>query len=196
MPKPPTFPVLYDDVLQISITNLKEWGYFDQEQISPGTIKWSRNGERRAAIDIVVNTLDIPNYVELKYTYGDEPRRYKVLIVKVPSNLKNGSLKYFLCPQTNKRCRKLYLVDGYFFHQKAFKGMYERQTWSKSYRDIDKAFGAGFYLDKLCAELYKKGFKRFYKGKPTKRYLWLRQKIERIERNSFTLMKERFDFDD
>lgn len=38
MPKPHTFPTLYNDVLQISITKLKEWEYLNPEQL-PETLK-------------------------------------------------------------------------------------------------------------------------------------------------------------
>ena len=33
MAKIPTYPTLFDDVLKISITKLKEWNYLDSESI-------------------------------------------------------------------------------------------------------------------------------------------------------------------
>ncbi len=47
MPKPQTFPDLYDDALQLNISKLKEWGYLEQEQIKSGTINWSSSGNKR-----------------------------------------------------------------------------------------------------------------------------------------------------
>ena len=38
MAKFPTFPTLYNEALQISITKLKEWEYLNPEQIKSGTI--------------------------------------------------------------------------------------------------------------------------------------------------------------
>tara|TARA_B110000967_G_scaffold89117_1_gene91690 strand:- start:8 stop:592 length:585 start_codon:yes stop_codon:yes gene_type:complete len=177
MPKPHTFPVLYNDVLQINITKLKEWEYLNSEQVKSGKITWSRNGNRTGCISITVSTKSEQPYIELDYKSNDEPRNYKVRLVSMPSNLGKGIVWYFLCPQTNKRCRKLYLIGGYFLHREAFNGcMYESQTRSKNYRQMDKSFGAFFKTDELYSQLYQKHFKKTYAGKPTKRY----QKIKKL----------------
>ena len=100
----------------------------------------------------------------------------------MPSNLGKGIIWYFLCPKTNNRCRKLYLVDGLFLHREAFTGcMYESQTVSKKYRQIEKKFGAYFDSDILFEQLHKKYFKRTYKGKLTKRFLRIESKLKRAE---------------
>jgi hypothetical protein len=182
MPKFPTFPTLYDEVLQISITKLKEWSYLNPEQIKSGTITWSRNGNPIGSISIQVNTHSEQPYIELDYKYRDEPRNYKVRLVSIPSNLGKGLIWYFLCPQTKKRCRKLYSIGGYFLHREAFKGcMYETQTQSKKYRQLDKILGAYLKSDNLYSELYKKNFKKTYAGKPTKRYLRIMEQIQKAE---------------
>ena len=70
-------------------------------------------------------------YIELDYNYRDKPQNYKVNLVRVPSNLGKDFVWYFHCPKTNKRCRKLYSVNGMFLHREAYKGcMYETQTYS------------------------------------------------------------------
>lgn len=182
MPKPNTFPTLYNEVLQITITKLKEWGYLKPEQIKSGTINWSRNGNTRGSISISVNTHNEQLYVELDYKYKDEPRKYKVYLVSIPSNLIKGKIWYFICPQTKKRCRKLYSIGGYFLHREAFNGcMYESQTQSKNYRQLDKTLGAFFKSDNLYSELYKKHFKKWYAGKPTKKYLRIMKQIQKAE---------------
>jgi len=183
MPKFPTFPTLYNEALQIDISKLKGWGYIDPEQIKSGTLNWSRNGNQRGSISIKVNTQNLTKpYIELDYKYRDEPRNYKVRLVSMPSNLGKGLIWYFLCPQTNKRCRKLYLIGGYFLHREAFNGcMYETQTQSKKYREIDKKFGAYFKIDNLYSQLYQKHFKKTYAGKPTKKYLRIMEQIQKAE---------------
>lgn len=182
MPKIHTFPTLYDEVLQISITKLKEWGYLEPNQIKTGTITWSRNGNTTGSISIKVNINNKLSYIELDYKYRAEPRKYKVGLVSMPSNLGIGLIWYFHCPQTHKLCRKLYSIDGYFYHRTAFQGcMYETQTQSKRFRQLDKTFGAYYKLDSLYSELYKKHFKRTYAGKPTKRYLRIMEQIQRAE---------------
>jgi hypothetical protein len=133
MPKPHTFPTLYNDVLQISITKLKEWEYLNPEQLKSGTITWSRNDNKRGSISITVNTKSEKPHIELDYKSNDEPQNYKVQLVSIPSNLGKGVVWYFLCPETNKRCRKLYSIEGYFLHREAFKGcMYESQRKERS----------------------------------------------------------------
>ena len=182
MPKPHTFPTLYNEALQISISKLKEWEYLNPEQIKSGTLTWSRNGNKTGSISIRVNTHREQPYIELDYKYRDEPRNYKVRLVSMPSNLGKGLIWYFLCPQTNKRCRKLYSIGGYFLHREAFNGcMYETQTQSKKYRQLDKTFGVYFKIDDLYSQLYQKHFKKTYAGKPTKKYLRIMEQIQKAE---------------
>lgn len=182
MPKPHTFPTLYNEALQIHISKLKGWGYLDPEQIKSGTLNWSRNGNPTGSISIQVNTHSEQPYIELDYKYRDEPRNYKVYLTSTPSNLNKGEIWYFICPQTKKRCRKLYSIGGYFLHREAFNGcMYETQTQSKKYRQLDKTLRAYFKSDNLYSELYKKNFKKTYAGKPTQRYLRIMEQIQKAE---------------
>jgi len=182
MPKPHTFPTLYNEALQIHISKLKGWGYLDPEQIKSGTLNWSRNGNPTGSISILVNTHSEQPYIELDYKYRDEPRNYKVSLTSTPSNLNKGEIWYFICPQTKKRCRKLYSIGGYFLHREAFNGcMYETQTQSKKYRQLDKTLGVYFKSDNLYSEMYKKNFKKTYAGKPTKRYLRIMEQIQKAE---------------
>jgi len=186
MPKFSTFPTLYNEALQINISKLKEWGYLKHGHIKSGTINWSRNGNPTGSISIEVNTNGEQPYIELDYKYRDEPRNYKVYLTSTPSNLNRGEIWYFICPHTNKRCRKLYSIGGYFLHREAFKGcMYESQIQSKRYRELDKTFGAYFKSDDLYSQLYKKHFKKYYAGKPTKKYLQLMKQIQKTESISY-----------
>lgn len=182
MPKPHTFPTLYNKALQIHISKLKGWGYLDPEQIKSGTLNWSRNGNPTGSISIQVNTKSEQPYIELDYKYRDEPRNYKVYLTSTLSNLNRGVIWYFICPQTTKRCRKLYSIGGYFLHREAFNGcMYETQPQSKKYRQLDKTLGAYFKSDNLYSELYKKNFKKTYAGKPTKKYLRIMEQIQKAK---------------
>jgi hypothetical protein len=190
MPKPYTFPTLFNEALQLNISKLKEWGYLNPEQISISTINWSSNGNQTGSISIMVNTHSEQPYIKLDYKYRGEPRNYKVRLVYVPSNLGKGVIWYFLCPQTNKRCRKLYLIGGYFLHREAFNGcMYESQTQSKKYRQLDKTLGVYFRTDDLYSQLYKKHFKKTYAGRPTKRYLRIMEQIKKAESISYQEIK-------
>ena len=46
---------------------------------------------------------------------------------------------------------------------------------------MDKTLGVYYGVDKLYTELYKKNFKRYYAGKPTKRYLRIMEQIKKAE---------------
>ena len=182
MPKPYTFPTLYNEALQLSISKLKGWGYLAPGQIKSGTINWSRHGESTGSISITANTRSEQPYIELDYKYRDEPRKYKVYLTSTPSNLNRGEIWYFICPQTKKRCRKLYSIGGYFLHREAFNGcMYKKQTQSKKFRQLDKILELYFRTDQLFKQLYKKHFKKQYAGKPTKRYLRIMEQIHKAE---------------
>lgn len=182
MPKPHTFPTLYNEALQIHISKLKGWGYLKPEQNKSGTLNWSRNGNPTGSISIKVNTHSEQSYIELDYKYRDEPRNYKVYLTSTPSNLNRGEIWYFICPQTKKHCRKLYSIGGYFLHREAFNGcMYESQIQSKKSRQLDKTLGAYFRTDDLYSQLYQKHFKKTYAGKPTKKYLRIMEQIQKAE---------------
>jgi len=186
MPKPHTFPTLYDEVKTVSITFLTKHGYLKPNQLKASSVHWSRNGENIGSISIGVCTHSENLFLELDYKCNQVPIKYKVQLVSVPSNLGKGVIWYFVCPRTGKRCRKLYLADTYFYHREAFKGcMYEKQTQSKKSRYLDKMLGAYFKTDQLYEQLYKKNFKKQYAGKPTKNYLKLTQQIQKAESVSY-----------
>ena len=147
---------------------------------------WTRNGLKIAAISLaIVMHHPGPFYVEIDYLCEKVPMRYKVRLVAVPSNLGRGEIWYFVCPSTNKRCRKLYLVGGLFLHRTAHpEALYELQTWSKATRTEAKhPVYQGLYADHIYQKIYIKYFKRTYKGKPTKRYLRLLKGLEKLDRN-------------
>ena len=182
MPKPHTFPTLYDEVKTVSISFLTKHRYLKPNQWQSGTVTWSRNGNKTGSISIQVNIQSEQPYIELDYKCNEAPIKYRVQLVSAPSNLGKGVVWYFVCPRTGKRCRKLYLADTYFYHRSAFNGcMYGTQTQSKKNRFFDKTLGVYFKSDNLYSELYKKHFKKTYAGKPTKRYLRIMEQIQKAE---------------
>lgn len=179
MPKPYTFPTLYNDALQIDINKLKRWGYLKANQEKKGTLNWSRNGNLIGSITIIANTIEEKPYIVLDYNYKGDSRHYQVYIGSKLSNLNKAKIEFFICPKTNKHCRKLYSIGGMFLHREAFKGcMYESQTKSKAYRELERLY----IDDSLYNELNKKYFKQTYAGMPTKRYLSIMNKINKVER--------------
>jgi hypothetical protein len=182
MPKPCTFPTLYDELKTVSISFLTKHGYLKPNHWQSGSVTWSRNGNKTDSISIRVSTKPESPYLELNYKCNEAPINYRVQLVSALSNLGKGVVWYFVCPRTGKRCRKLYLADTYFYHRSAFRGcMYEKQTQSKKCRYLHKTLGVSLRTDQLFEQLYKKHFKKQYSGKPTKKYLKLTQQIQRAE---------------
>jgi hypothetical protein len=182
MPKPHTFPTLFDEVKTISISFLTKHSYLKPNQLKAGSVHWSRNGENIGSISIKVCTYYENSFIEFDYKCNQQPVKYTVQLVSALSNLGKGFVWFFICPRTGKRCRKLYLADTYFYHRSAFRGcMYEKQTQSKKNRYLNKALGAYFETDQLYEQLYKKHLKKQYAGKPTKKYLKLTQQIQKAE---------------
>lgn len=174
MPKPHTLPTLYDECKTVSISFLSKHGYLKANQWQSGTITWSRNGSKTGSISIRVNTQSESPYLEIDYKSNDTPINYQVPLVSIPSNIGKGVIWYFICPHTQKRCRKLYLVAGHFYHRSAFRGcMYDKQTQSHKNRWLCNQFDKLFNSEKAYEQIYSKHFKKQYNGKPTKRYLKL-----------------------
>ncbi len=178
MPKPHTFPILFDNLISINIKSLTKPNLLKPNQNNNGSFTWSRNGLQVGAISFSLNINDNISFIELNYKCNEVPIKYSIELEPVISNLKKGLVWYFVCPQTLKRCRKLYLVNGYFLHRTVAKtGMYESQTLSKRYRQQFKLMGLNYKSENSYCELYKKNFKKTYAGKPTKRYLRIMEQI-------------------
>lgn len=181
MAKFPTYPTLYDDLKTVSISFLTKHGYLKPNLWQSGTINWSRNGNKTGSISIVVNTQTESPYLELDYKCNEAPINYRVQLISAPSNLGKGIVWYFVCPNTGKRCRKLYLADTYFYHRSAFRGcMYEIQTKSKKDRQMTQKYKP-LYKGNEYDQLQAKYFKAYYNGEPTKRFLRIMKVIRRAE---------------
>jgi hypothetical protein len=188
MGKIPTNVILFDSVYKINIKDLKKWGYLEPNQHKDGIITWYSNNEKTGSISIGSVMYESP-HIELSYTWNGQQTKYTIDLVCINSNLGIGKIWYFLCPITHKRCRILYQVHRYFYHRTSFNGcMYESQTQSKYLRLLNNTFGISYKIDNLYKELYSKHFKRYYAGKPTKRFLKLKRQIdyyEKIDKNNF-----------
>ena len=183
MPKHLTGPYLFDEQKSISTVKLREWGYLQNNSHKSGTVTWTTNGNKTGSIGIVV-TMNYPVFkIRLHYHCDGKEVNYSLDLVSVSSNLGKGVIWYFVCPFTGVRCRKLHLIKGKFQHRSALpEGMYSKQCHSKHWRNIEKIYGSYFDQDKNYEQLYKKHFKKYYNGKPTKKYKRLTAEIDRADR--------------
>jgi hypothetical protein len=175
MSRPPSFPATYDSALVLNISTLVQAGRLDCS-LCTGVITWSSRGEQTGRIGYTIkrpfrDSTDAE--IRLHYQTSGEERDYTIYLQALTSNLGAGLVWYFICPVTNKRCRKLYAVGSgaYFLHRSAYRGVYyDSQIRSKYARYLDSSLGAYFKSDKAYDEIYSKGFTKYYRGKPTKRY--------------------------
>jgi hypothetical protein len=173
-----TIPDLFDDCKTVSITKLKACGYLQICTQQWGNITWSRNEQQTAAISFSIIIDRNWGMLTFDYNCDKEPIKYHVDIISKRSNLGNGLLWFFVCPKTGKHCRILHLASKHFLHRTAFKSyMYEVQTMSKNTRGLTKTLYKSLIDEKYYEEMYSKHFKKYYNGKPTKRYLSLLSKV-------------------
>lgn len=175
--------MIIDDLRHINISDLKKWRYLEMNSVKSGVLNW-RNRFDEVTSSINIKTVCYPEnkYLQLQYKCNGTDYNYKVNFLSVPSNLGFGNVLYFECPYTKKRCRKLHLINSVFMHRSALKyGIYESQTRSKSFRLLYQVSLKFFELDNLYLELYTSNFKKYYKGKKTKKYKRILDKIKKIE---------------
>tara|TARA_R110001606_G_scaffold384727_1_gene547796 strand:- start:145 stop:738 length:594 start_codon:yes stop_codon:yes gene_type:complete len=185
MPKPIKQPFIIDTAKTITIADLKRFDYLKPHNQKNGSIKWSENGIETSSCSVNVLINENSGILFLNYKCNGKKYFYEVQIISKVSNLGKGKLFYFICPFTLKVCRKLHLYNGRFIHSSAISnGMYSKQIHTKKWREMERIYGNYFDKDKYYDILHSKHFKKFYNGKPTKRYLMLMDKIN--DANTFS----------
>jgi len=161
MSRIPTFPDCFDEVKQVTITGLKRLGYLQPNQKVNGSIHWTRGDKPSGSIGLTVNLPE--RYIDFDYEYGETPIHYRVRLESIPKHF-GGCEWYFICPETNRRCRKLYGIGERFLSRFAFpSARYSIQTYSKKVSGMSRVLRLSEFMVKPYA-------KRMYKGKLTKRY--------------------------
>lgn len=61
----------------------------------------------------------------------------QIKLVSTPSNLGNGDTLFFICPDTQKKCRKLYLYENSFVSRYAIPHLYKKCNRSRKWRIFD-----------------------------------------------------------
>lgn len=172
-------PILYDFCKQLSVSDLKKWNYLKPNQLKEGVIKFTSHYYEIFEVVIKVSTDLVNPFIELKYSISNTEINYRINFEFLPSNLGKGNIWYFKCPRSNTRCRKLYFINGYFQHRTAYEnGYYQTQTLGTKDKYLIRQFDKLQKSNKAKSQLNSKYFKRYYKGKPTKRYLKILEDIE------------------
>lgn len=181
MPRHSNYPITYEDCKSIEIKILKKNNYLQSNQINKCIIRWYINEETTGRIQVIVNTMTDKPYVVLIYKLNEQSIEYKVQLVSERSNLGLGEIWYFICPFTNKRCRKLYLLNKYFSHRNRCKEVfYEKQLLSKSNRKSLGIFRKIDQINNAIEETKSKHFRMYYNKVKTKRLVKLRKIINQV----------------
>jgi hypothetical protein len=171
-----SYPTILDELKEFDISFLSKHHYLIPNNSKIGGITWTYANGNKNNIEIKTDINKTDGVIVLRYTFNDtEKIDYQIRLITRPSNLGTGLIWFFLCPFTDKVCRRLHLINGYFKHRSALSNdIYQSQIESKKWRVWSK------YIcnDNLYSELYSKSFKRYYNGKPTKRYLRLTKIVE------------------
>ena len=179
MPRTTNYPCLLDESLTLKIKDLKRFGLLEKNKAFKTSMRWTSVTGSVSEISIKVDNRK--NLITLDYSFRGSAISYSIRVTKIQSNLGRGVIYYFICPNTQKLCRNLYLVGGYFLHRTATKNvMYSSQIKSKSERNIKKFFDNALKKDALLDELYSKNFKSYYNKKPTKRFLVIIKELKKL----------------
>jgi hypothetical protein len=161
--------VVIDETRRLNMARLVQMGYMQPGHKVKGVLEWSENFKIGAWVGI--RKSEVTGIMVLEYTCKGEDIIYHVDIVSRRSNLPNRALIwYFVCPSTDKVCRKLFFNGRVFVHQSALQGLYQCQTLSRKMRDSDKLFEYLLGPNDIYKQLQQKHLKRFYRGKMTKKY--------------------------
>jgi hypothetical protein len=186
MPKPPTDPPIINNLLNISIRRLRQRGLLHRDGPTEAELNWANafTKEVTHSIGIVVFTRTSNPYISLNYSIGKEDYNFSIPMVKVLSNLRKGHVWYFLCPKTNRKCSKLFLLDSDFVSRKAVLeagGVYQCNLRQMRYRTMQNENKRIMRLIETIKEPLKPYFMGEYNGRPTKRQLRINRAWDKLK---------------
>lgn len=186
---------LTKEVMRLELGYLVKGGYIQKGRTIRSSISWT--GGANISIESTYPEGREPQ-LKLRYTItsrGGEKTdyNYTIFLMEKPSNLGKGYVLYFLCPETGKPCRILYLAYGstIFTSRETYSGKcrlyYEPQLDSRRGR----ANSIYWRIERQLEKMNKGRATYTYKGKPTRRALRLdrlREKKERADRIRWSIL--------
>ncbi len=183
-----TGAITTNEALRIELSYLLKNGYIKKGQNISGTLTWTNDSN--IGFESLYNNDNL--FIRLYYTFTNNRTGevtnydYKIHLTTVPSNLGNGDVLYFICPQTARKCRILYKCYGspIWKSRNAYQHRiyYKTQICSKLYYYTERYFN----LEKQFKNL-KKPVKSHYRGKVTRTAINY-QRIEGLK-NKFDILR-------
>jgi len=170
MPKPSQGIATAESSMRIEMSYLIQQGLIKTGTDYNSFMAWSNS---KNSISYYIKINEVEKYLRLKYTQTDSQENknemdYKIYLEGIKSNLGKGTVYYFLCPVSNRKCRVLYLAYGsqYFKSRESYQNRiyYNCQRCSKR----DYAHTRYFKLADKLEILNKTNFRSSYKGKETR----------------------------
>jgi len=166
-------PTIFDRLIQLRIANLKRRGYFKPNCLCEGVETWLYKDEEIFTTKVESDHLEENNYhLILRYSFNGKNIESHISVVAVDSNLNEGKILLFKCPNSEVLCHNLHFYNGFFVHRSDIKhGIYSSQIRTKEEIKYDKLYGSIHKVDEAYDIIFSKYLKKHYRGKPTKRYL-------------------------
>jgi hypothetical protein len=192
-----------DETRAISMSRLREWGMLCGLS-GQRSIIWSQHGRETGKIGVCVDTFsDTPN-IKFHYNSRSGPTeewqevKYSFPLEKIPCRF-GGYKWYFICGLSRngvycgRRVRMLYEIGKYYGCRHCARLSYDSCNQSKRFRSgMWRILSQGWKSEDYYLQKVKR---RFYKGKPTKKYRrflaiergYSNLDIEEMERQTFAL---------
>lgn len=183
----------FDEVCQIDTAWLRDLGMLRQFPFGMTRfLSWDKNDHRSLSVRATTGWVSATTaYLELDYSGSEGQVSDRIGLEGVTSNLGRGIVWFFVCPVSGKRCRKLYFLNGRFRSRHAFpSAMYRSQVEPRSERGFRRLLTLHGTLKtpKIVWDDHDPmHFRRYYRGKPTKRYQAYLERGSKLE----ALLRER-----
>lgn len=166
-----------DILKKIDVASLKKMGYLEPHCYKSGVITWSKTwSDEKDSMGIGVSTEELWCSFTYTQTKNDEKESYDYKVQLSINECYFGGLRYwFHCPLSKnnvycgKRVAALYLADSYFGCRDCHNLTYHSRNTSRTVRNSLDLTVFNQLFD--AEELGNKVKKRYYKGKPTKRFI-------------------------
>lgn len=171
-----------DESIRLELSYLLKSKILQKGAMVSGILSWTSG----ANVSYLCKYGDDEAWIHLRYTHTDNHTGnktdydYRIEFERKVSNLGRGEVLYFICPESGRTCRKLYMAYGYpkFKSRQAYSNRiyYPDQLSSKMDRPNDRYWRIKRQLEKKNLKHHRKT----YKGNLTKSEMRLRSKRDKM----------------
>ncbi|WP_132051837.1 hypothetical protein [Pseudocnuella soli] len=186
-------PTIVENQLCLSTAILKKFKPLELEGRKAKELTFYRvnpltgNKEITASLQVTFNSEFGNDYLKLDYVYGGQEISCIIHLQAIKSNLGKGFVYFFICPQTGKNCRKLYLHEGHFKSRKGIGVLlYYQQTVPVKDRSVFQMGRVSKKYRELLVAQFRPYYKEWYGLKKTKK----QNRVEVVELKLLSLKRQ------